>query len=82
LLNYLHAVLFAEAQKLEVKRPISRMLAEAPSFHSYCLPESSDQFSTKHFQEAAFAWNVPWKPVLQTNYLAIRKLAALIDIPT
>lgn len=63
LLNYLHVVLFTEAQQLAIFQEC--LLKHCP--FTVLLPESKDQFSPKDLQEAALARNFPWIPILQNN---------------
>lgn len=63
LLNYLHVVLFTEAQQLDLFQEC--LLKHCP--FTVLLPQSEDQFNPKDFQEVALACNFPWKPILQNN---------------
>lgn len=71
LLNYLHVVLFTEAQQLDLFQEC--LLKHCP--FSVLLPE--DQFSPEDFQEVALACNFPWMPILQNNLSAIKNLTVL-----
>lgn len=62
-LNYLHAVLFTEAQQLDLFQEC--LLKHCP--FTVLLPEFEDQFSPEDFQEVALARNFPWMPVLQND---------------